>query len=1757
MKSLLYIPKLKIIGLFLLLSSYSFNNITAQCYFTLTGDTTNLKTCKFALENVVWKNLTGTVAAQNDIIKIGGINNWDADAISVNKVYNNGFMQTIVVETNTNRMIGLNTVNSNASYTDLEYAFFLQSGGGLTIYENGTSRGTWGAYQTGDTLRIAVMNNKVFYIQNNNIIYSSTTTPTLPMFVDISISTVNGTLQKVVVGNGTETLFTVFESNPGATPTYQWKLNGGNVGAGGTTYNNSLSNGDLLECVLTPSLGGCSGSSVVSNQINIKSLPINRDINYFIQNDSILSGSCKIFEEKIRWESISCTYVNGSNNVSKATGSNNWDVGAFSFNKVVNGGYLQTIVNETTTNRMIGLNAVNTNVSYTDIDYAFYLVAGGALNIYENGASKGAWGAYSTGDTLRIAVVGNQVRYIQNGSIVYTSTVAPTLPLFVDMSLSTVGGTLQNISVANPAYGRFIASTPGLANVNYQWKVNGGNVGSNSPSYTNTALTTNDVVTCYFYINGSTQCGTDTSFTSNAITVQDQTPKKNLIFSVRNDSTITPSCKYAFEEVAWQSISGLTLNGTNNVTKTTGTNSWDVGGFSYNKVEDGGFMQTIVNETNTSRMIGLNAVNANVSYTDIDYAFYLVAGGSLNIYENGASKGAWGAYSTGDTLRIAVVGNQVRYIQNGSIVYTSTVAPTLPLFVDMSLSTVGSTLEKIYVNNTSYGVYSAFVSGFSSVKYQWKLNGANVGTDNPIYTNTTTTNGDTIYCLLTLTNTSGCSADTTTLSNKIIINEQSLINSVLFSIRNDSIVEYSCLFANEEVAWQSLSGLTLSGTNNVTKTSGTSGWDVGGFSYNKVTNGGFMQTIVNETNTSRMIGLNAVNTNVSYTDIDYAFFLVAGGALNIYENGSSRGAWGIYSTGDTLRVAVVNNQVLYIQNGNIIYTSSIAPTLPLYVDMSLSTVGSTLKNITVYNGLYGKFSAFVDGASSVSYQWKVNGGNVGSNSPTYTNTTLTNGDIVNCLLSINGTSGCSDTLISSNNIRINSEPLNNFVTFYITREATGRNGCQFAVEDVSWQTVSGVSKNNNNISKLGGANSWDAGAFSFNSVKSNGFFQFVATETNKSRMIGLNAVNINMSYTDIDYAFYLVAGGGLSIYENGASRGAFGTFTTNDTLRIDISGSTVKYLKNNNVIYTSSIAPTFPLYVDASINTVGGTFNGAKVGNATHGNFIAVANNTGNTPTYQWKLNGSNVGSNSASYSNDTLKQNDQITCVVTASFVNCSASTFTSNKIVINDNPPLNFIPSFTPTTSTWLGNNTNWFDPTNWTAGVPRSGYKAVIPGSLGNYPNIPNRAYLYDLDVANGASITLSSNAHLSIYDEWKNNAGVFNTNIGLVEFKTCVDTSRWNSTNPINVYQMKVNNKKGLVINNGIMHITDSLFFANGIIYNNNNEIVFNDNTKWKGASVSSHIDGVAQKTGNDAFTFPLGDAGYYNPIGISAPAVVTDEFKAKFNRAIPSNRTSLDPSLDHVSSVDYWDLDRVTGSSTLTVTLYWNSIDHGITTLSDLVVSHYDGGTTEWENMGGLAAGSASAGSVISTVTFTSFSPVTFGSKTGINPLPIELTSFNANLVNKTVELDWQTETEINNDYFTVEKSNNTVVWEELTTVKGAGNSNYKINYKTIDQNPLEGISYYRLKQTDFNGEYSYSDIQVINNKGVKDISVYPNPVKNSLNVDYALCDNCVIKIYSSLGQKIYEGTESTINTSLWANGIYELIIFNSAGEIEDKVKIIK
>lgn len=114
-----------------------------------------------------------------------------------------------------------------------------------------------------------------------------------------------------------------------------------------------------------------------------------------------------------------------------------------------------------------------------------------------------------------------------------------------------------------------------------------------------------------------------------------------------------------------------------------------------------------------------------------------------------------------------------------------------------------------------------------------------------------------------------------------------------------------------------------------------------------------------------------------------------------------------------------------------------------------------------------------------------------------------------------------------------------------------------------------------------------------------------------------------------------------------------------------------------------------------------------------------------------------------------------------------------------------------------------------------------------------------------------------------------------------------------------------------------------------------------------------------------------------------------------------------------------------------------------------------------------------------------------------------LLEFNAVLNGKRqVELNWSTASELNNDYFTVERTTDLLHYETVLIRDGAGNSNEILQYNGIDYDPYPGLSYYRLKQTDFNGDQSYSPLRsiMLNEEVAEGIQVFPNPAGKETNL---------------------------------------------------------
>jgi hypothetical protein len=199
---------------------------------------------------------------------------------------------------------------------------------------------------------------------------------------------------------------------------------------------------------------------------------------------------------------------------------------------------------------------------------------------------------------------------------------------------------------------------------------------------------------------------------------------------------------------------------------------------------------------------------------------------------------------------------------------------------------------------------------------------------------------------------------------------------------------------------------------------------------------------------------------------------------------------------------------------------------------------------------------------------------------------------------------------------------------------------------------------------------------------------------------------------------------------------------------------------------------------------------------------------------------------------------------------------------------------------------------------------------------------------------------------------------------------------------------------------------------------------------------------------------------------------------------------------------------------------------------------------------------------------------TIGTKNAsASPLPIELLYLKGNVCNKEVCLEWATASERNNDFYTVQQSDDAINFKNLIDVHSKslnGNSNKKLVYSTIDENPHANINYYRLKQTDLDGTYSYSKVVSVNALKENNIkfTVYPNPSPNNFFLDLSKFENnqkLTITLISPDGKCVYFSELSAsddnheqieiIPTTNLAKGIYFCTIMSEGIKYSSKLLI--
>lgn len=287
------------------------------------------------------------------------------------------------------------------------------------------------------------------------------------------------------------------------------------------------------------------------------------------------------------------------------------------------------------------------------------------------------------------------------------------------------------------------------------------------------------------------------------------------------------------------------------------------------------------------------------------------------------------------------------------------------------------------------------------------------------------------------------------------------------------------------------------------------------------------------------------------------------------------------------------------------------------------------------------------------------------------------------------------------------------------------------------------------------------------------------------------------------------------------------------------------------------------------------------------------------------------------------------------------------------------------------------------------------------------------------------------------------------------------------------------------------INGILSFNNGKIILNNNDLTIGSSGSITGSNTANYV--VTNGSGrlkrnnvsNTATLFPVGNSTEYTPVTITNAGTI-DNFSVLFSASAPGCL----PASSAVNGT--WDISEdVTGGSNCTISIDYGNLSSGVSfDENDATIGHCTGSVLDYSN--GTAVGSLVTGSG-----FTNFSPFGIAAAAA---LPIELLSFNAQKQTNSTLLSFSTASERNNERFEIERSADGRRFEVIGTVKGAGDSQETLHYQFSDLQPLRGLNYYRLKQVDTDGAFSYSPVVSVQFGTTNGLSVFPTPATETMNV---------------------------------------------------------
>jgi len=1142
--------------------------------------------------------------------------------------------------------------------------------------------------------------------------------------------------------DGNSVTFTATPSN-GGTPTYQWKLNGNNVGTGGTTYTNSgLNDGDIVSCVMTSTevctTTGTANSNPVTMVVNpnvIPSVAVSESQNNicFGSNVTFTASPTNGGTPAYQWylnsnpvASNSATYSNAALNDGDEITCVMTSTAACASPSSVSSTPVTMTVNSVVT-PSVSVNASSTSIcDGTNVTFTASPVNGGTPT-YQwllNGNNVGSGGTTYSNASLND---GDVITCIMTSTETCASPTSVTsLPVSMSVSAPVTPSVAVSASETNICSGTsvtFNATPTNGGTPTYQWQVNGSNVGTGA-SYTNASLNDGDEITCI--MTSTAACATPETVTSAPVNM---TVNTTLTPSVMVSASATTICSGSSVTFSATPTNGGTpsyqwyLNGS-----PTGINSAN---YSNNALNDGDVITcemtssetcaspvlvvsspvTITVSSSVTPSVSVNASSTNIcSGTAVTFTATPTNGGTpaYQWYLNGSPTGINSATYNNATLNdgdeIICVMTSTESCASPTFATSAPVTMTVSSTLTPAVSVAASATSICSGNNVTFTANP--VNG-GTPTYQWYHNGSPVGGNSATYNNSGLNNGDEITCVMTSTEL--CASPATATSAPVIITVNSTLTPAVSvaasatSICSGTDVAFTANPVNggtPTYQWY-LNGSPVGGNSATYNNSGLNNGDEitcvmtsTETCASPTTATSAPVTMIVNTSVTPSVAINASANNIcSGTSVTFTATPTNGGTpvyqwyLNSNPVGLSSATYSnaLLADGDVISCMITSTETCA--------TPSTATSAPVVMTVNANvtpSVSITPSATNICSGSEITFTANPVNGGTPSYQWLLNGSVTGTNSPVYSSSTLNNGDIVTCTMT--STETCADPVTAvSSQVAIT---VSTSVTPTVAINASATSICEgtsvlFTATPVNGGTPAYQWKING--SNVGGNSA------TFNSTSLNNgdviTCEMTSTET-CANPASVTSGSITMTVTPSVTPLVSIAAstngicygtpvtftatptnGGTPSYQwilNGANVGSNSPNYTSSMLQnsdiiscimiSNVSCATATTVNSNDLtmIVNPSVSPSVSI-----VSSENGVCEGTPI------TFTAAPVN-GGTPSYQWLVNGANVGSNMSTFTSTTLTDGDVVSCVISSTAPCVSPVMATSNTIVMNLYPNL-----------------------------------------------------------------------------------------------------------------------------------------------------------------------------------------------------------------------------------------------------------------------------------------------------------------------------------------------------------------------------------------------------------------------------------------------------------------------------------------------------